>query len=174
MLPPRSCSPTCSPTSVGWSAARAGSRRPTARSSPAAPLAADVPPELRWSPAYVLLLDQAAELLGDDGAEAAAREAAALREEISYAQGVLDVLDLEEDLDPELLRLREPHVGSQTAAVEHRLRHLWHELPHARRAGEQARKLIALKSEQTGQADARQIRRPRDLDLRARRRERWP
>ena len=33
-----------------------------------------------------------------------AREAAALREEVMYAQGVLDVLDLEEDLDPELLR----------------------------------------------------------------------
>jgi hypothetical protein len=51
------------------------------------------------------LLDEAAELLGDDGAEARAREAAALREEVLYAQGVLDVLDLEEDLDPELLGL---------------------------------------------------------------------
>ena len=51
------------------------------------------------------LLDEAAELLGDDGAEAAApRRPAALREEVSYAQGVLDVLDLEEDLDDELLR----------------------------------------------------------------------
>ncbi|WP_232666389.1 HelD family protein [Pseudonocardia sp. TRM90224] len=57
-----------------------------------------------WSPADVPLLDEAAELLGDDGSEQAAREAAALREEVSYAQGVLDVLDLEEDLDPELLR----------------------------------------------------------------------
>ncbi|MGH8918454.1 MAG: helicase, partial [Actinomycetes bacterium] len=57
-----------------------------------------------WSPADVPLLDEAAELLGDDGSEAAAREAAALREEVMYAQGVLDVLDLEEDLDPELLR----------------------------------------------------------------------
>jgi DNA helicase IV len=66
--------------------------------------AQDTPPELRWSPADVPLLDEAAELLGDDGAEAAAREAAALREEVLYAQGVLDVLDLEEDLDPELLR----------------------------------------------------------------------
>jgi DNA helicase IV len=63
-----------------------------------------VPPDLRWTPADVPLLDEAAELLGDDGAEARAREAAALREEIQYAQGVLDVLDLEEDLDPELLR----------------------------------------------------------------------
>src|SRR5918999_5505836 len=66
--------------------------------------AADVPADLRWPPADVPLLDEAAELLGDDGAEAAAREAAALREEVLYAQGVLDVLDLEEDLDPELLR----------------------------------------------------------------------
>ncbi|QJY50917.1 HelD family protein [Pseudonocardia broussonetiae] len=64
----------------------------------------DVPPGLRWTPADVPLLDEAAELLGDDGAEAAAREAAALREEVLYAQGVLDVLDLEEDLDDELLR----------------------------------------------------------------------
>ncbi|MCU1662728.1 MAG: UvrD/REP helicase [Pseudonocardia sp.] len=64
----------------------------------------DVPPNQRWTPADVPLLDEAAELLGDDGAEAAAREAAALREEVMYAQGVLDVLDLEEDLDPELLR----------------------------------------------------------------------
>jgi DNA helicase IV len=66
--------------------------------------AQDVPPAQRWSPADVPLLDEAAELLGDDGSEAAAREAAALREEVLYAQGVLDVLDLEEDLDPELLR----------------------------------------------------------------------
>jgi DNA helicase IV len=64
----------------------------------------DVPADQRWTPADVPLLDEAAELLGDDGSEAAAREAAALREEVMYAQGVLDVLDLEEDLDPELLR----------------------------------------------------------------------
>jgi len=64
----------------------------------------DVPPGQRFSPADVPLLDEAAELLGDDGAEAAAREAQALREEVLYAQGVLDVIDLEEDLDPELLR----------------------------------------------------------------------
>jgi DNA helicase IV len=64
----------------------------------------DVPADLCWTPADVPLLDEAAELLGDDGSEAAAREAAALREEVAYAQGVLDVLDLEEDLDPELLR----------------------------------------------------------------------
>ena len=103
---------------VGRAAARRPLRRPAAprrastRRLPAAdrallarPLPADdVPAGLRWTPADVPLLDEAAELLGDDGAEAAAREAAALREEVMYAQGVLDVLDLEEDLDPELLR----------------------------------------------------------------------
>jgi len=60
--------------------------------------------EGQWTPADVPLLDEAAELLGSDGSAEAAREAAALREELVYAQGVLDILDLEEDLDPELLR----------------------------------------------------------------------
>jgi DNA helicase IV len=79
--------------------------RPEERAMLARPAPADdVPEELRWTPADVPLLDEAAELLGDDGREAAAREAAALRAEVEYAQGVLDVLDLEEDLDPELLR----------------------------------------------------------------------
>ncbi|HSL09198.1 MAG TPA: AAA family ATPase [Pseudonocardiaceae bacterium] len=57
-----------------------------------------------WTPADVPLLDEAAELLGSDGSAEAAREAAALRAELQYAQGVLDILDLDEDLDPELLR----------------------------------------------------------------------
>ena len=69
---------------------------------PAPDPAAD--PDLVWTPADVPLLDEAAELLGSDGSAEAAREAAALREELQYAQGVLDILDLDEDLDPELLR----------------------------------------------------------------------
>jgi DNA helicase IV len=64
----------------------------------------DVDPEQVWTPADVPLLDEAAELLGSDGSAEAAREAAALRAELQYAQGVLDILDLDEDLDPELLR----------------------------------------------------------------------
>lgn len=64
----------------------------------------DVDPEGVWTPADVPLLDEAAELLGSDGSAQAAREAAALRAELQYAQGVLDILDLDEDLDPELLR----------------------------------------------------------------------
>ncbi|MGA8112419.1 MAG: helicase, partial [Actinocatenispora sp.] len=38
-----------------------------------------------WAPADVPLLDEAAELLGDDGSARAAAEAAALREEVEYA-----------------------------------------------------------------------------------------
>jgi DNA helicase IV len=64
----------------------------------------DVDPDQVWTPADVPLLDEAAELLGSDGSAKAAREAAALRAELRYAQGVLDILDLDEDLDPELLR----------------------------------------------------------------------
>ncbi|MGH3599551.1 MAG: HelD family protein [Pseudonocardiaceae bacterium] len=71
-----------------------------ARSAPSP----DVDPELVWTPADVPLLDETAELLGSDGSAEAAREAAALRAELQYAQGVLDILDLDEDLDPELLR----------------------------------------------------------------------
>jgi DNA helicase IV len=62
-----------------------------------------------WTPADVPLLDEAAELLGEDDraareqAAARARTAAARREEIAYAQGVLDIsvgsrsIDLEGD-----------------------------------------------------------------------------
>jgi DNA helicase IV len=64
----------------------------------------DTEPGQTWTPADVPLLDEAAELLGSDGSAEAAREAAALRAELQYAQGVLDILDLDEDLDPELLR----------------------------------------------------------------------
>ncbi|MGB6165875.1 MAG: AAA family ATPase [Pseudonocardiaceae bacterium] len=64
----------------------------------------DVDQDQVWTPADVPLLDEAAELLGSDGSAQAAREAAALRAELQYAQGVLDILDLDEDLDPELLR----------------------------------------------------------------------
>ncbi|MGH4007663.1 MAG: HelD family protein, partial [Pseudonocardiaceae bacterium] len=64
----------------------------------------DTDPGQVWTPADIPLLDEAAELLGSDGSAEAAREAAALRAELQYAQGVLDILDLDEDLDPELLR----------------------------------------------------------------------
>ncbi|KOX20243.1 helicase [Saccharothrix sp. NRRL B-16348] len=56
-----------------------------------------------WTPADVPLLDEAAELLGEDDTEAKARAERQRRQAIDYAQGVLDILDLEDDADPEIL-----------------------------------------------------------------------
>ena len=65
-----------------------------------------------WSPSDVPLLDEAAELLGDDGTEAA-RERAARARAIAYAQGALDVLsgsgstDYDDDDDAEILTAKD-------------------------------------------------------------------
>jgi DNA helicase IV len=65
-----------------------------------------------WSPSDVPLLDEAAELLGDDGREAA-REKAARARAIAYAQGSLDVLtgsastDFDEDDESEVLTAKD-------------------------------------------------------------------
>ncbi|MEU4196499.1 AAA family ATPase [Kribbella sp. NPDC026611] len=65
-----------------------------------------------WSPSDVPLLDEAAELLGDDGSEAARARAARARA-IAYAQGALDVLsgsgstDWDEDDDAEILTAKD-------------------------------------------------------------------
>jgi DNA helicase IV len=56
-----------------------------------------------WTPADVPLLDEAAELLGEDDTEAKARAERQRRQAIEYAQGVLDILDLEDDADPDIL-----------------------------------------------------------------------
>jgi DNA helicase IV len=56
-----------------------------------------------WTPADAALLDEAAELLGIDDTEAKAAEARRNQEEIDYASGVLDILDLQDDADPEIL-----------------------------------------------------------------------
>ncbi|NUT98114.1 MAG: AAA family ATPase [Saccharothrix sp.] len=56
-----------------------------------------------WTPADVPLLDEAAELLGEDDTEAKARAERQRRQAIDYAQGVLDILDLEDDADPDIL-----------------------------------------------------------------------
>jgi DNA helicase IV len=60
-------------------------------------------PGAEWTPADVPLLDEAAELLGEDDTEAKARTERQRRQAIEYAQGVLDILDLEDDADPEIL-----------------------------------------------------------------------
>ncbi len=73
-------------------------------------LARDDPPPAElldggwWSTADAVLLDEVAELLGED--DTAAREAEERRREAdeAYAAGVLEILAMEEDWDPELLR----------------------------------------------------------------------
>ncbi len=57
-----------------------------------------------WTPADAVLLDEAAELLGED--DTAERERAERKREAdeAYAAGVLEILAMEDDWDPELLR----------------------------------------------------------------------
>jgi DNA helicase IV len=56
-----------------------------------------------WTPADVPLLDEAAELLGEDDRAARAAEARRRRQEEAYAQGVLDIIGRGDEDDPELL-----------------------------------------------------------------------
>jgi DNA helicase IV len=64
------------------------------------------PRESLWTPADVPLLDELAELLGEDDTEARAAEARREREERAYAEGVLDILEQDEEIiDEELLRV---------------------------------------------------------------------
>jgi DNA helicase IV len=81
----------------GWSEAdRALLRRD-------APPASPLDPQW-WTPADAVLLDEAAELLGED--DTAERERAERKREAdeAYAAGVLEILAMEDDWDPELLR----------------------------------------------------------------------
>jgi DNA helicase IV len=64
------------------------------------------PLESLWTPGDVPLLDELAELLGEDDTEARAEEARRDREERAYAEGVLDILEQDEEIiDEELLRV---------------------------------------------------------------------
>ncbi len=62
-----------------------------------------------FSPADVPLLDEAAELLGEDDGAARARAERRRRADVAYAEGVLEIaagsrsIDLEDEIDPELL-----------------------------------------------------------------------
>ncbi|GAB3492456.1 DNA helicase IV [Amycolatopsis cihanbeyliensis] len=61
-----------------------------------------------WTPADVPLLDELAELLGVDDTEAKARREQREREERAYAEGVLHVLEQDEEIiDEEVLRVRD-------------------------------------------------------------------
>ncbi|HUD76669.1 MAG TPA: ATP-binding domain-containing protein [Streptosporangiaceae bacterium] len=56
-----------------------------------------------WTPADVPLLDEAADLLGEDDRGARAAAARRRRQEEAYAQGVLDIMSRDEDDDEEIL-----------------------------------------------------------------------
>jgi DNA helicase IV len=56
-----------------------------------------------WTPADVPLLDEAAELLGEDHSAARERAERERRARVGYAQGVLDIMSRDDDDDPEIL-----------------------------------------------------------------------
>ncbi|MEQ0557791.1 ATP-binding domain-containing protein [Amycolatopsis sp. NEAU-NG30] len=62
--------------------------------------------DARWTPADVPLLDELAELIGVDDTEARIERKRREREERAYAEGVLDILEQDEEIiDEELLRV---------------------------------------------------------------------
>ncbi|QKV79653.1 AAA family ATPase [Amycolatopsis sp. Hca4] len=62
--------------------------------------------DARWTPADVPLLDELAELIGVDDTEARVERKRREREERAYAEGVLDILEQDEEIiDEELLRV---------------------------------------------------------------------
>ncbi|WP_424190394.1 HelD family protein [Actinokineospora sp. G85] len=60
-------------------------------------------PGAGWTEADAPLLDEAAELLGIDDRVKRAKAAQRRRDEEDYAQGVLDILQLQDDADPDIL-----------------------------------------------------------------------
>ncbi|WP_037295612.1 HelD family protein [Saccharomonospora azurea] len=65
-------------------------------------------PGALWTPADVPLLDELAELLGEDDTEARARRERQRREERAYAEGVLHVLEQDDEIiDEEIVRVRD-------------------------------------------------------------------
>jgi DNA helicase IV len=63
-------------------------------------------PGAPWTPSDVPLLDELAELLGEDDAQARAERERQEREELAYAQGVLHIMEQDEELaDEERLRV---------------------------------------------------------------------
>ena len=79
----------------------AADRTPAGR-APAGPAPAGRAPA-DWTPADVPLLDEAAELLGEDDLAARVRADRERRAQVGYAQGVLDIMSRDEEDDPEIL-----------------------------------------------------------------------
>ncbi|MBX6388191.1 MAG: AAA family ATPase [Frankia sp.] len=81
----------------------AAERRLLARPRADGQVGEDDEPAGGWSAADVPLLDEAAELLGEDDTAARQAEERRRRERIAYAQGVVDILTRDMDDDPEIL-----------------------------------------------------------------------
>ena len=60
-------------------------------------------PDAPWTPADVPLLDEAAELLGEDDRAIRAAQARRRRQQEAYAEGVLEIIGRDEEDDPEIL-----------------------------------------------------------------------
>jgi DNA helicase IV len=75
-------------------------------------------PEAPWTPADVPLLDEAAELLGEDDTEERARAERQHQQALDYAQGVLDILEVDDNTDPDVL-LATDVVGAHQLAERH-------------------------------------------------------
>jgi DNA helicase IV len=73
-------------------------------------------PGAPWTPADVPLLDEAAELLGEDNRAARAAAAQQRRREEAYAQGVLDIIGRDEEADEEVLMAADLVDASRLAA----------------------------------------------------------
>jgi DNA helicase IV len=73
-------------------------------------------PGAPWTPADVPLLDEAAELLGEDNRASRAAAAQQRRREEAYAQGVLDIMGRDEEADEEVLMAADLVDASRLAA----------------------------------------------------------
>jgi DNA helicase IV len=79
-------------------------------------------PAAEWTPADVVLLDELAELLGEDDAQKREEQARQEREELAYAQGVLHIMEQDEEIiDPERLRVSDV-LDAELLAERHRTR----------------------------------------------------
>jgi DNA helicase IV len=72
-------------------------------------------PGAPWTPADVPLLDEAAELLGEDNREAERLAALAAAQEVEYAQGVLEVMTPADHADEEVLQAMDAISAQQLA-----------------------------------------------------------
>ncbi|WP_243793417.1 ATP-binding domain-containing protein [Saccharopolyspora gloriosae] len=91
------------------------------------------PPGSEWTPADASLLDELAELIGEDDSKAREEQARQEREELAYAQGVLHLMEQDEEIaDEERLRVSDV-LDAELLAQRHRTRS---DLTAAERAAE--------------------------------------